>query len=122
MKRKASGLNGTRMDRCGVRAISNHPTKLGRGPTGTRMGKSGARLAWKMEFVPAGSHPYLHLSFVHPEYAQWYKKRIVKAFEKFGFDGFVFAEPFYPVYNGVNKDPVEFCDVSEGFQDRKSVV
>ena len=69
--------------------------------------------AWQMEST--GGVGVRHLSFVHAGYREWMKKRIVKGFGDFGFDGFTFAEPYYPMYNGT-PEPGQFMDVSPNFQ------
>ena len=71
---------------------------------------------WRMEFTVPKPKEHIHLSFVYPEFVQWYKKRIVKILSEFDFDGFTFAEAHYPVYDGIEKDPINFGDISKGFQ------
>jgi hypothetical protein len=70
--------------------------------------------AWRMEFL--GSSDYSHLGFIHSGYREWMKQRAVSLCNTYGFDAITFAEPMYPVYNGVTKNPVVYADVSAAYQ------
>jgi len=69
--------------------------------------------AWKEEYtVPVSD---IRIGYVYPEYNTWYKKYI-RELLSFGFDGFTFAEVHFANYDGLLKNPVNFGDVSPGFQ------
>jgi sugar phosphate isomerase/epimerase len=71
---------------------------------------------WQVEFlVPQG---YRHLSMAEPGYREWLKGRIDRVLSAAAFDGFTLYEPFFPVWRGLEQDPVQYADVSPAFQRR----
>jgi hypothetical protein len=70
--------------------------------------------SWQMQFLNGPSD--LHLSFIYPAFRQWMKQRAVNLCNTNGFDAITFAEPMYPIYDGVTKNPVIYADVSPGYQ------
>ncbi len=71
--------------------------------------------AWLMEFLNV-SNGGSQISFIYDGYRQWMKQRAVGLCNTYDFDAITFAEPMYPVYNGVTKTPVVYADVSSGYQ------
>ncbi|MEN6384308.1 MAG: hypothetical protein ABFD79_03835 [Phycisphaerales bacterium] len=71
---------------------------------------------WLVEFTTNDMKEFKFLSFVHKDYRDWMKTRIVNDFKKFGFDGFTFCEPMYAIFDGPTKTPVLYGDVSKTFQ------
>ena len=71
---------------------------------------------WKMEFTNNSMDSYSFMSFVHKEYAEWSKQRVVNLIKKYDFDGVTFAEAMYPITNGLECDNVFYGDISPEFQ------
>lgn len=73
---------------------------------------------WKMMYTKGGNafNSYKFMSFVYKDYAKWMKKRVVRLIKTYDFDGFTFAEVMYPIYDGLEKNPVIYADISPGFQ------
>ncbi|MCE5340444.1 MAG: DUF4434 domain-containing protein [Planctomycetaceae bacterium] len=69
---------------------------------------------WLMEFLNTPN--VQHLSFIHDGYRQWMKQRAAALCNTYGFDAITFAEPMYPVYDGVTRNPVVYADVSSAYQ------
>lgn len=69
---------------------------------------------WQMQFLNGPTDT--HLSFIYPDFRQWMKQRAVNLCNTYGFDAITFAEPMYPVYDGITKTPVTYADVSTGYQ------
>lgn len=59
---------------------------------------------------------YRFIGFVYPEYNAWYKNYLNGMLSGHGFDAFTFAEIMYPIYDGPEKNPPFYGDVSPGFQ------
>ncbi len=74
---------------------------------------------WKMRFTTGGQtlEAYNFMSFVHKDYARWMKERVVNVVNDYDFDGFTFAGAMYPIYDGLEKDPVVYADISPAFQE-----
>ncbi|MEN6383959.1 MAG: DUF4434 domain-containing protein [Phycisphaerales bacterium] len=71
--------------------------------------------AWRMEFL--GSSDDSHVGFIHPGYREWMKQRAVNICNANGIDAITFAEPMYPIYDGIIKNPIVYADVSSAYQE-----
>lgn len=71
---------------------------------------------WRMEFTHDAMDGYQFMSYVHKDYAEWMKHRVVKLINDYGFDGFTFAEAMYPIADGLERETVLYGDVSPAFQ------
>ncbi len=71
---------------------------------------------WRMEFTNRLLDDYQLMSYVHKDYAEWMKHRVVKLLKEFGFDGFTFAEAMYPIADGLERADVLYGDISPAFQ------
>ena len=71
---------------------------------------------WLIEFTGREMDIYRFIGFVYPEYNRWYKKYLNGMLAGHGFDAFTFAEIMYPIYDGPEKNPPFYGDVSPGFQ------
>lgn len=73
---------------------------------------------WHMEFTGRGVGGYRFLTYVHPEYAAWWKAHLADFYSRHELDGMVWYEVHYPTQQGITGyglSPV-FGDVSPGFQ------
>ncbi|AQQ71971.1 hypothetical protein SMSP2_02350 [Limihaloglobus sulfuriphilus] len=70
---------------------------------------------WKMGFLNTPGNN--HLSFIHDGFREWMKQRAVSLCNDNGFAAVTFAEPMYPVYDGITKSSVRYADVSQAYQD-----
>lgn len=71
---------------------------------------------WLIRFTGNEMDLYRFIGFVYPEYNRWYKKYLNGMLTRHRFDAFTFAEIMYPVYDGPEKNPPFYGDVSPGFQ------
>lgn len=71
---------------------------------------------WLIEFTGSGMDIYRFIGFVYPEYNAWYKNYLNGMLLRHRFDAFTFAEIMYPIYDGPEKNPPFYGDVSPGFQ------
>ena len=71
---------------------------------------------WLIEFTGSGMDIYRFIGFVYPEYNAWYKNYLNRMLLRHRFDAFTFAEIMYPIYDGPEKNPPFYGDVSPGFQ------
>ncbi|AQQ71974.1 hypothetical protein SMSP2_02353 [Limihaloglobus sulfuriphilus] len=71
---------------------------------------------WKMEFTSDVMDSYQFMSFVHKDYAEWMKHRVVRLINDCGFDGFTFAEAMYPIADGLERENVLYGDISPAFR------
>ena len=71
---------------------------------------------WLIEFTGSGMDIYRFIGFVYPEYNAWYKNYLNGMLLRHRFDAFTFAEIMYPTYDGPEKNPPFYGDVSPGFQ------
>ena len=71
---------------------------------------------WLIEFTGREMDIYRFIGFVYPEYNRWYKKYLNGMLAGHGFDAFTFAEIMYPIYDGPERNPPFYGDVSPGFQ------
>lgn len=69
-----------------------------------------------MHFTGPDMDKYRFIGFVYPEYNAWYKNLLTGILRRHNFDGFTFAEIMYPIYNGPERTPPFYGDVSPGFQ------
>jgi hypothetical protein len=72
---------------------------------------------WRMEFTNKLLDEYQFMSYVHKDYAEWMKRRLVKLINDYGFDGFTFAEAMYPIADGLDRADVLYGDISPAFQE-----
>lgn len=70
---------------------------------------------WLIEFTGSGMDIYRFIGFVYPEYNAWYKNYLNGMLLRHRFDAFTFAEIMYPIYDGPEKNPPFYGDVSPGF-------
>ena len=70
--------------------------------------------SWQMGFLNGPTEQ--HLCFRYDAYRQWMKQRAVNLCNTYGFDAITFAEPMYPVYDGITQTPVVYADVSSAYQ------
>lgn len=71
---------------------------------------------WLIGFTGNEMDQYRFIGFVHPEYNAWYKKYLNAMLRRHRFDAFTFAEIMYPIYDGPERTPPFYGDVSPGFQ------
>ena len=70
--------------------------------------------SWLMGFLNGPTDQ--HLCFRYDAYRQWMKQRAVNLCNTYGFDAVTFAEPMYPIYDGITQTPVVYADVSSAYQ------
>lgn len=71
---------------------------------------------WLMEFTNPGSKQWKFISYIYPEYTEWYAGYLAGLVADYNYDGVGLIEVMYPVYDGLSKNPPEFGDISEGFR------
>ena len=71
---------------------------------------------WLIEFTGEDMAAYRFIGFVYPQYNIWYKKYLNSMLLTHHFDAFTFAEIMYPVYDGPERNPPFYGDVSPGFR------
>ncbi len=72
---------------------------------------------WRMEFTSKLLDEYQFMSYVHKDYAEWMKRRMVRLINDYGFNGFTFAEAMYPIADGLERANVLYGDISPAFQE-----
>ncbi len=70
---------------------------------------------WQVKFTRP-SDPYTFIGLVYPEYNAWYKDFLHSVMRRMAFDAFTFAEIHFPIYNGLEQNPIYYGDISENFQ------
>lgn len=72
--------------------------------------------SWLMEFTNPEAKKWKFISYVYPEYNEWYAGYLANLVKEYGYDGVTMLEMMYPVYDGLKHTPPEFGDISEGFR------
>ena len=72
--------------------------------------------SWLMEFTNPEAKKWKFISYVYPEYNEWYAGYLANLVKEYGYDGVTMLEMMYPVYDGLKHNPPEFGDISEGFR------
>ena len=73
---------------------------------------------WKIQYTdPDMMKDYSgNFSFIHEGFHQWFKDFSGRILDKAPFDGFLIVEPLYSSFGGLDRDPVQYGDISPAFQ------